>query len=84
MTREELTTFLQQLPASTDKHMSVDADIVEVRQKAILVETMTGIHTKRAWLPVSQLASVDRGKVFGLGLAVKRSWIGRQKLWFLT
>lgn len=84
MLREVLNQFCETLPKADEKFVSVDVDIVETREKAVLVESMTGTHAKRQWLPKSQLAARDRGKVFGFGLAVKRSWIARQKLWWMT
>ncbi len=84
MTRESLEQFLSTLPEANDKYLAVDVDIVELRERAILVETMTGIHTKKTWIPKSQVASLDRGRTFGHGLAVKRSWVAMQKLWFMV
>lgn len=84
MLRERLDAFCEGLPRATDKHVAVDVDIVHETAKAVLVETMTGAHAKRQWLPKSQLAAVDRGGAFGQGVAVKRSWIARQKLWWMV
>ena len=84
MLRDAFTEFCQSLPAATDKYLSIDVDVVETREKAVLVESMTGIHAKQVWIPKSQLASRDRGKTFGLGLAIKRSWIARQRLWWMV
>lgn len=84
MLREVFNQFCETLPTANDKFVAVDVDIVETREKAVLVESMTGTRAKRQWLPKSQLAALDRGKVFGVGLAVKRSWIARQKLWWMT
>ena len=84
MLQEVFKQFCETLSKADDNFISVDVEIVETREKAVLVESMTGTHAKRQWLPKSQLAALDRGKVFGFGLAVKRSWIARQKLWWMT
>lgn len=84
MLRELHAEFCRTLPTADSNFVPVDVDIVEAREKAILVESMTGIQRKRTWIPRSQIATVDRGAVFGFGLAVKRSWIARFKLWWMT
>ncbi len=84
MERESFQDFCRTLPACDDKFVRIDVDIVEIREKAVLVEAMTGIHSKRQWLPKSQLAFCDLGRSYGIGLAAKRSWIARNRLWWMV
>ncbi|WP_417459048.1 hypothetical protein [Kordiimonas sp.] len=82
MNREQTETFLKTLPSAVGRFVTVDVELIEVRDKAVLVEGMTGVHSKRSWLPKSQLAFVDRGN-FGLALAVKRQWVAMKSLWWM-
>lgn len=84
MSREKLNSLCQRLPNAADGFVDIDAEVIEEREKAVLLESMTGTHSKRAWVPVSQLGAKDRGQVFGLGLCVKKSWVSRNKLWWMT
>lgn len=84
MNREETQAVLDTLPLASEKFLAVDAEIIESRPKAVLLATMTGTSEKRTWVPRSQLASLDRGKTFGSVLAIKRSWVAMQKLWWLV
>ncbi|WP_417459067.1 hypothetical protein [Kordiimonas sp.] len=82
MDREQSEKFLKTLAPADSNFVEVGIELIEIREKAVLIESMTGIHAKRVWIPRSQVAFVDRGN-FGLFLAVKRWWVNKENLWWM-
>jgi hypothetical protein len=86
MSREDYENTLRDLGEATDAYAPV-ADQVEIlatTPKAIRIRASCGVVAERAvWLPKSQCASRAYG-CNGRTLFVKRSWLTRERLWWLT
>ena len=86
MTRDEYEAILEGLGEATDRHVEIPHQ-VEIRRetaRALCVSVPNGVANEReVWLPKSQCRSVFRLQV-GRSLAVSRSWLSRERLWWMT
>ncbi len=80
MTRDQYESTFNGLPLTTNAYVSLGTpEVVHETPKAILM----GFNAKQLWFPKSQLA-VNRDRVFGTEVFVRRSWVARERLWRLV